>query len=195
VDVRLSAHGADAIEQVETAAHVVRQAMGPFAFSDDDSNLESVVLEQLRKAGKTVAVAESCTGGHLGDRLTDVPGASQVFLGGWLTYSNQAKQSCLGVPADLLNTHGAVSDSVAQAMAEGARQRSGADYALAITGIAGPTGATEGKPIGTVYLALASAVGTRVIHRHNPWDRLTFKHVTTQQALDLLRTTLLAEVS
>jgi len=195
VDVRLSARGPRSVHQVVAAADVVRRAIGTHLFGEDDVELESVVLHQLRSTGKTLAVAESCTGGHLCDRLTDVPGASEVFLGGWITYSNAAKRTWLGVAADLLDNHGAVSEPVAQAMAEGARLRTGADYALAITGIAGPTGATESKPVGTVFIALASAEGRRVIQRHNPWDRVTFKHATSQQALDLLRTTLLGETT
>jgi nicotinamide-nucleotide amidase len=195
VDVRLSARGPQAVDQVAAAANVVRRALGVHVFSEGDTELETVVIRRLRNAGKTLAVAESCTGGHLSDRLTDVPGASEVFLRGWITYSNAAKRSCLGVPGDLLNAHGAVSETVAKAMAEGARQRAGADYALAITGIAGPTGATEGKPVGTVFVALAKAEGTSVIRRHNRWDRATFKHVTAQQALDLLRVELRAETA
>lgn len=190
VDVRLSARGPHAVEQVAQAASIVHGAVGAYVFSEDVSELEAVVLRRLRAAGATLAVVESCTGGHLGDRLTDVPGASEAFLGGWITYSDKAKQAWLGVSTDLLNLHGAVSEPVAQAMAEGARQHTGASYALAITGIAGPGGGTEEKPVGTVFIALASAERTRVIRRHNPWDRATFKQVTSQQALDLLRTAL-----
>lgn len=190
VDVRLSARGPQANAQVRETAAIVRRAVGAFVFSEDVTDLEAVVLHRLKAAGQTLVVAESCTGGHLGDRLTDVPGASEVFLGGWIPYSNRAKESWLGVSADLLRAHGAVSLPVAQAMAEGARQHTGASYALAITGIAGPGGGSPDKPVGTVFIALASATGTRVIERHNPWDRLTFKQVTAQQALDLLRTAL-----
>jgi nicotinamide-nucleotide amidase len=193
VDVRLSARGAGAGAVVAEAVDVVRREVGLCLYAEGEEELESVVIDLLRRGGRTVAVAESCTGGHLADRLTDVPGASECFFGGWVTYSNAAKVRDLGVAEALLLEHGAVSEMVARAMAEGARLRSGADYALAVTGIAGPGGGSEAKPVGTVYMALAKEGETQVVRRHNPWDRRTFKQATSQQALDLLRLALLGE--
>jgi nicotinamide-nucleotide amidase len=118
------------------------------------------VLGRLRARGETLAVAESCTGGGLGAALTAVPGASDVFLGGVIAYANGIKESLLGVPADLLDRWGAVSDPVAQAMAEGVRQRTGSTWALAVTGIAGPGGASPDKPVGLVHLGVAGPHGT-----------------------------------
>jgi nicotinamide-nucleotide amidase len=134
-----------------------------------------------------LALAESCTGGYIANRITNVPGASQIFLGGLVTYSNEAKMTFLNVRAETLAVHGAVSEATAREMAEGARQRTGASYALAVTGIAGPGGGTPEKPVGTVFIALASPDGIEAHQRLNDYDRETFKYVTSQQALDLLR--------
>ena len=136
-------------------------------------------------------MAESCTGGYLANRITNVPGASAVLLAGLVTYSNHAKQKFLGVRAAALAEHGAVSEPVAREMAEGARRVTGADHALAVTGIAGPTGGTPNRPVGTVFIALASDRHTFVLNPMNRYDRETFKHVTSQQALELLRRTLI----
>jgi nicotinamide-nucleotide amidase len=121
--------------------------------------LASVVLDQLRRRGQTLAVAESCTGGGLGAALAAVPGASDVLLGGVIAYANSVKEGLLGVPAALLEAHGAVSDPVAHAMAEGARRATGADWALAITGVAGPGGGSPEKPVGLVHIAVAGPAG------------------------------------
>ena len=170
----------------ETEA-AIRTVLGDWIYSDGDS-LESAVVRLLREKRLTVAMAESCTGGSLAGRITNVPGASEVFLAGYVTYANQAKENTLGVPASLLAAHGAVSEPVAVAMAEGARRISGAQYALSTTGIAGPGGGTESKPAGTVYLGLASAGHPTVVRRcYFPLDRATFKHMATSAALDLLR--------
>jgi len=149
--------------------------------------LEADVLRQLAQRKQTLALAESCTGGCLAHRLTNVPGASAVFLGGVVAYHNAAKQRFLGVRAKTLATHGAVSEAVAREMAEGARKKFGADFALGITGIAGPGGGTKAKPVGTVFLALAGAFGTVVERRLNAYGRTKFKAVTARQALVLLR--------
>ena len=119
--------------------------------------------------------------------MTNVPGASEVLLAGLVTYSNAAKQQLLGVPTELISTHGAVSEPVARAMAQGVRRLTGADLGIAVTGIAGPGGGTAAKPVGTVFLSLADAGEVAVLLRQNRWDRETFKRVTSQQALDLVR--------
>jgi nicotinamide-nucleotide amidase len=140
----------------------------------------------------TLAVAESCTGGYLAHRITNVPGASTVFLGGCVTYSNEAKTAMLGVDAGLITTHGAVSKQVAQAMAEGMRANSNCGFALATTGIAGPTGGSSEKPLGTVFIALAARDRpVSVQKRFFPDDRPTFKELTTQAALEMLRSRLI----
>ncbi len=157
--VRLRAEGrpadrADA--ELDDTARAVRAALQPYIFGEGDTSLPAALLAALRSRGQTLAVAESCTGGLLGKLLTDVPGSSEVFLGGWITYANQAKTRELGVPADLIARHGAVSEPVARAMAAAALARSNADHALAITGIAGPGGGREHKPVGTVFIAHAA---------------------------------------
>lgn len=149
--------------------------------------LEADVLRRLAGRKQTLALAESCTGGCLAHRLTNVPGASAVFLGGVVVYSNTAKQKFLGVRAKTLATHGAVSEAVAREMAEGARKKFGADFALGITGIAGPGGGTKAKPTGTVFMALAGPFGTTVERRVNAYERTKFKEITARQALVLFR--------
>ena len=149
--------------------------------------LETIIVRLLTEQKLTLALAESCTGGGLAHRVTNVPGASAVFLGGIVAYSNAAKQRFLGVRAETLARHGAVSEPVARAMAEGAREKFGADFALAVTGIAGPAGGTKAKPVGTVFIALAGAPGTVVERKFNPYGRERFKDLTAQQALEILR--------
>jgi nicotinamide-nucleotide amidase len=156
-----------------------------------DLGLETQVLRLLAERKQTLALAESCTGGCLAQRLTNVPGASAVFLGGVVAYSNAAKQKFLGVRSKTLAAHGAVSAAVAREMAEGARKEFDADFALAITGIAGPTGGTRVKPVGTVFVALAGALGIIVERRLNVCGRRKFKEVTARQALALLHSRLL----
>lgn len=150
------------------------------------SALEALVVRLLTERKQTLALAESCTGGCLADRITNVPGASAVLLGGVVAYSNAAKQKFLGVRAKTLAAHGAVSNAVARAMAEGARKKFVADFALGITGIAGPAGGTKPKPVGTVFIALAGPWGTIVEHKLNAYGRRRFKQVTARQALRLL---------
>jgi nicotinamide-nucleotide amidase len=191
VDVRLTAQGEAAADLVREAATRVRNELGFDVFAEGDEELEAVVVRLLIEREQTLAVAESCTGGCLSHRVTNVPGASAVFLAGWVTYSNEAKQKFLGVQAETLAQHGAVSEAVAREMAEGARRENRTTYALAVTGIAGPSGGTPAKPVGTVFLALAGPMPTLVEKNFNPLDRETFKQVTAQQALDLLRRHLL----
>ncbi len=187
VDVRLVAHGDGADKMLDGAESIVQEHVGDFIYGRGDDQLEEVIVRELTKRGLTLVVAESCTGGFLAHRITNISGASAVFLAGHCTYSNEAKQETLGVKPETLAGHGAVSEAVACEMAEGARAKHGADFALATTGIAGPTGGTEEKPVGTVFIALAGPNGTEVINPCNPCDRETFKYVATQQALDLLR--------
>ncbi len=191
VDVRLVAHGANARKTVADAEAIVRQQLGKYIFGVDDDQLNAVVVKLLTERKQTLTLAESCTGGYVANRITDVPGASAVFLVGLVTYSNEAKQNLLGVRAETLAQHGAVSEPTVREMAEGARKRLGADYAIAITGIAGPSGGTPEKPVGTVFIALATPKHTFVINPINRLDRPTFKQVTCQQALELLRRNLL----
>jgi nicotinamide-nucleotide amidase len=176
------------LESVLKGAEIVRARLSEHIVSEDGSEMEAIVVRLLTERGATVAVAESCTGGLLANRFTNVPGASAVFLEGNVTYSNAAKTRTLGVPVELLNSVGAVSKEVAQAMAEGARARAGATFALSTTGIAGPDGGTPEKPVGTVFVGLASADGPSQVEKlFFPTDRATFKQVVTEAALDLLR--------
>jgi nicotinamide-nucleotide amidase len=144
------------------------------------------IVRQLAVRKKTLALAESCTGGFIANGITNVPGASEIFPGGIIAYSNGVKEKFLGVRHETLKKHGAVSEAVAREMAEGARERFGADFAIAVTGIAGPGGGTKGKPVGTVFIALASDSGTVVVRKLNCFERGRFKKATANQALELL---------
>lgn len=169
-------------------AKLIQEKLAPYIISTNRNDLEDVVVELLTKRNETVAVAESCTGGCLANRITNVSGSSAVFLEGNVTYSNEAKIRTLSVPASLIERFGAVSEEVAAAMAEGARKRAGATYALSTTGVAGPTGGTDEKPVGTVFIGVTSAAGSTDVQKvFYPTDRLTFKQVISQRALDLLR--------
>jgi nicotinamide-nucleotide amidase len=187
VDVRLAARGANAAEIVKQGEDLVAALLGEIIYGREDETLEAVLVRQLTEQGKTVALAESCTGGITANRLTAVPGASAVFAAGLVTYSNEAKKSILGVKQKTLTAKGAVSEETAREMAEGARKTLETDYALSITGIAGPSGGSAAKPVGTVFIGLASKEGTTVQRQFNNFDRETFKYVTSQQALNLLR--------
>jgi len=164
VKLRVTARAGDAAAAAALLAPVeveLRRRTGSSCFGADGDSLASVVLAALRRRGETLAVAESCTGGGLGAALVAVPGASEVFLGGVIAYANAVKQAVLGVPAALLERHGAVSDPVAEAMAEGVRRLTGATWSLAVTGIAGPGGGTAEKPVGLVHIAVAGPDGCR----------------------------------
>jgi nicotinamide-nucleotide amidase len=187
VDVRLSARGSAGGKIVSEAEAVVQKILGAHIYGFDGEEMEAVIVRLLTERKKTLAVAESCTGGCLAHRVTDVPGASAVYPGGFVAYSNAAKQKFLGVRAGTLAAHGAVSEAVAREMAEGARSQLGADFAIAITGIAGPGGGTKDKPAGTVFIGLAGEFGTVVERKFNPYDRGTFKEITVLQALEMLR--------
>ncbi|MGV3663244.1 MAG: competence/damage-inducible protein A [Prosthecobacter sp.] len=184
VDVRL----AGSQSAVDAGAAIVRGALGDCIVSEDRRIIEEILVELLAQRGEWLATAESCTGGTIASRITDVSGSSRVFGHGWVTYANEAKQQQLGVPADLIETHGAVSEEVARAMAEGALKNSGADHALAVTGVAGPTGGTPEKPVGTVWIALATkGAETWAVKRFSPGARDRFKLLTSQAALEMLR--------
>lgn len=192
VDVRLVARGEAGGALVEAAGAMVREQLGSAVYGTGDEAIEAAVIALAAERGARLTVAESCTGGLLAHRLTNVPGASEVFWGGWIAYDNAAKQTLLGVDATVLKERGAVSEDCAAAMAEGALARAVATHAVSITGIAGPTGGTPDKPVGTVFIGLAQAGGrTEVLRRLHPYDRETFKQVTTQHALDSLRRRLL----
>ena len=162
VTLRLTAAAADRAAAEALLAPLeaeLRARTGTACFGDGDDSLASVVLAALRQRGQSLAVAESCTGGGLGAALAAVPGASDVFVGGVIAYANAVKQQLLGVPAALLREHGAVSDPVARAMAEGVQRQTGSTWALAVSGIAGPGGGSPDKPVGLVHLALAGPQG------------------------------------
>ncbi len=189
VDLRLIAAPA-ILEEVEPR---VREILGQHIVSQSGKSIEEVVVEKLQETSQTLALAESCTGGFLAHRITNVPGASEVFQAGYVTYANEVKERELHVPADLLMLVGAVSDEVARAMAEGVLREAGTDFGIGITGIAGPGGGTAEKPVGTVFIALAQKGGpTECLRALFPTDRETFKQLATQSALDLLRLRLLA---
>ena len=184
-----SAAEADAL--LADVCRTVRERLGSIVYAEGDETLEAVVGRLLSERKRTIAVAESCTGGLIAQKLTDVPGSSQYFLGGIVAYGNAAKRELLEVPAALLDRHGAVSVEVARAMAEGARRRFGADLAIATTGIAGPGGGTPEKPVGLVHVALADAARTHADHFVFPLDRLRHRTLTAQLALDWVRRSLL----
>jgi nicotinamide-nucleotide amidase len=187
VDVRLVGQGPEADRLVNTADKILRELLKESVYGVDDEDLEHGLVSALAQRKQTLAVAESCTGGLIAHRITNVPGASAVLLAGLVTYSNAAKERFLGVTPEALAAHGAVSEAVAREMAEGARRETGADYALSVTGIAGPGGGTPAKPVGTVFIGLAGPFPTIIVRNLNAFDRETFKQMTAQQALDLLR--------
>jgi nicotinamide-nucleotide amidase len=181
-------------DAIQTADAIIRDELGVSIFSDNDEALQAVVVKLLKQRKETLATAESCTGGLIANQITNVSGASEVFLAGYVTYANSVKSDVLNVDPKLIDKHGAVSEAVARAMAEGARTRAASTYGLATTGIAGPTGGSDEKPVGTVYIALASADSRTPTKKFLfPTDRETFKQLTAQVALDLLRRRLLKQ--
>jgi nicotinamide-nucleotide amidase len=183
VDVRIVGKP-KAIEQADA---IIRSTLGSSIFSAEDETLEEVVVKLLAKRNQTLAVAESCTGGLLANRITNVPGASAVFLAGYVCYANQAKIDMLNIDPQLIDKHGAVSEQIASTLAEHARGCGRSDYALATTGVAGPGGGSPETPVGTVYIALAASDETIAKKLFFPTDRETFKQIATQAALELLR--------
>ena len=177
---------------VKAASELIERELGDYIVTTEDKELEDIVVELLTMKKATLAIAESCTGGLLASRITDVPGSSLVFIEGNVTYSNEAKTRTLSVSPELLSTVGAVSEEVARAMAGGALKRSGATYALSTTGIAGPGGGTDLKPVGTVFIGLASRGGATLVEKEFfPTDRPSFKRICTQHALEMIRRKLL----
>jgi len=190
ITLEVVATSSDRSQAAEMAAREeasLRGALGKLVYGVEDQTLAEVVGERLSQAGKTLAVAESCTGGLLAKLITDVPGSSRYFLCGWVAYSNEAKSRQLGVLPALLETHGAVSEQVAVAMAQGARYKAGADFAVGITGIAGPEGGTEHTPVGFVYIAVSSRDSTDISRHRFPHDRSSVRLRAAQTALNLLR--------
>jgi nicotinamide-nucleotide amidase len=169
----------------------IRERLGPLVYGEGAETLPAVVGGLLREHGRTIAVAESCTGGLVAERITEVPGASDYFAGGVVAYANAAKTALLGVPEAMLAEHGAVSEPVARAMAEGARTRFAADFGVATTGISGPGGGSPEKPLGLVHVALARKGGTHSDHFVFPLDRSRHRLLTAQIALDWVRRALL----
>ena len=190
VDLRVTAWGLreeDAERRLAAAIATLQDRAGDHRYGDDGTDLAAVVLERLRARRARLVVAESCTGGLLGARITAVPGASDVFIGGVVAYDNVVKSGTLDVPPELLERHGAVSEQVVNAMAHGVQRQFAVDAALAITGIAGPTGGTADKPVGTVWMAARLGSEARALKRIFPGDRGDIRARAAQGALDLLR--------
>jgi len=183
VDVRIIGES----DVVSRADAIIRKALGFSIFSANDETLEEVIVTLLAGRKETLAIAESCTGGLLANRITNVSGASAVFRAGYICYANEAKSDMLDVDPELIEKHGAVSEPIARAMAQRARIRARSTYALATTGIAGPSGGSPEKPVGTVYIAVATPTEIVVKKLFFPNDRKTFKQIAAQAAFDLLR--------
>jgi nicotinamide-nucleotide amidase len=178
---------AEAEEKLRIAVEEVSLRLNKYIFSFGEETMEEIVGKLLKEKKLTIAIAESCTGGLIASRLTDVSGSSDYLERGVVTYSNAAKISLLGVPAEIIEKHGAVSEETARLMAEGVRKLAGTDLGLASTGIAGPAGGSAEKPVGTVYLALSDKAGTTCRHYVYKWDRKRNKLIFSQAALLLLK--------
>ncbi len=197
VDLRVTARGleaADAAARLDAAVEQIRAAVGIQAYATDGVSMASVVLDLCAASGDTIAVAESCTGGLLAARLTEVPGSSRVVLGGVIAYANSVKEQELGVAAEDIEEHGAVSETVAVQMARGVRGMTGASIGVGITGVAGPDGGTPEKPVGTVWIALDVRGETKALRTVYIGDRAEIRHRATQGAMDMIRRALLATV-
>ncbi|MHB9099887.1 MAG: nicotinamide-nucleotide amidohydrolase family protein, partial [Syntrophales bacterium] len=190
-----TASAAEAGEKLREAGARVEARLGKHIFARGDETLEKIVAGLLTEKHLTLAVAESCTGGLITDRLTDVPGSSTFLERGVVTYSNGAKTALLGVPEAVIGEHGAVSAETARLMAEGVRRLAGTDLGIAVTGIAGPSGGTEEKPVGTAYIALADGGTTFCRHYAFRWERRRNKVAASQAALLMLRRHLLGEAA
>jgi nicotinamide-nucleotide amidase len=182
---------AEAESRVEELAEKIEDELGDAIFSRKGETIEQIISYLLQMRSMTLAVAESCTGGLLAERITSLGGSSRYFIGGAVVYSNELKTQFANVPKALIDQHGAVSREVAAAMAEGIRKRCLSSYGVGITGVAGPSGGTESKPVGLVYVALAGEEGTQVVERNFPGDRKHIRQFATQQALEMIRRALL----
>ena len=187
VDIRFTAEGFNADSLIRQSAEITYEDIGALIYGEGEVSLEASLIEACKKSDLKLALAESCTGGGIAHRITNVPGASEVLYSSVVSYANEAKTRFLGVPASLIEARGAVSEPVARAMVAGALKESGADLALAVTGVAGPSGGTQEKPVGTVYIAVADKSEVHVVKKLNPYDRETFKFVTANQSLEMLR--------
>ena len=190
VDLRVTAWGLEPTDAEARLAAVVerlRAAVAEHGYGEDDADLAAVLLEALRQGRHRLAVAESCTGGMLGERITNIPGASDTFIGGVVAYADVIKTAALKVPLETLEAYGAVSEATVRAMAEGAQRLFSADCTIAVTGIAGPGGGTPEKPVGTVWLAARVHTSTRALVRVLPGDRAEVRRRAAQAGLDLLR--------
>jgi nicotinamide-nucleotide amidase len=186
--LRTQAQSSEAADQrLDSLVGKIEDELGDCVYSDNGDSLEQIVSYYLQMRNATLAVAESCTGGLVAERLTSVSGSSRYFLGGAVVYSNALKTEMADVPEDLIDVYGAVSEQVARALAEGIRKRCGSTLGLGITGVAGPTGGTAEKPVGLVFHALASENGTEVVKRNFPGDRARVRWFASQQALDMVR--------
>ena len=183
VDLRLIGSASS----IEAASKIALNTFPRECFSKQGESLEEVVVKLLLRQGKKLSIAESCTGGLIASRVTNVPGASEVFTHGFVTYSNKSKQQLLKVSGETLEQHGAVSEEVACEMARGALNEAQTNVAVAVTGIAGPGGGSEDKPVGTVWIGVATATGCKAVKKFNPYQRDVFKQATSQEALNLIR--------
>jgi nicotinamide-nucleotide amidase len=182
---------AEADTRVEELAEKIEDELGDAIFSRKGETIEQIISYLLQMRGMTLATAESCTGGLLAERITSISGSSRYFLGGAVVYSNELKTQFANVPKALIDRHGAVSREVAASMAEGIRKRCLSSYGVGITGVAGPSGGTEQKPVGLVYIALAGDEGTQVVERNFPGDRQRIRQFSSLQALEMIRRALL----
>jgi nicotinamide-nucleotide amidase len=195
VDLRLTAKAPSSEAARELIAPVeaaILDALGGHVFGFNNDTLEGVILNELRTRGETLVTAESCTGGGVGQRLTRTPGASDVYMGGVVTYTNGLKETLLGVSLDTLSLHGAVSEETAREMAAGARTRLGGTWSIAVTGIAGPGGGSEDKPVGLVYLATEGPLGVRITRNEFPGSRELVRERSIQWVLTQLRSHILS---
>lgn len=188
VTITVQADSANLADKLlEAISSKLKVRLRDYIFGCDDEVIEDLVGRVLKQRGLTITLAESCTGGLIAARLTDLPGSSEYFKGGVVAYSNELKEIFLGVPPDILKIHGAVSRETASAMAEGIRNRTSSDIGLAVTGIAGPGGDTSDKPIGLVYIALSAASGVLCSQHIFPGNRLSVRQGTSNVALNTVR--------
>lgn len=197
IEIHLSAQSKsenEADEILEELAASIAEKLGIAVFSTNGENMEEIIGNLLKTNGKTLSLAESCTGGLVGERITEVSGSSEYFIEGVIAYANDAKIRTLSVPKELIENHGAVSAPVAEAMAKGMRERTKTDYAVSVTGIAGPTGGTEEKPVGTVFIGYADETQTKSFKILLPGDRYLVRWRASQAALDYLRRQILKKL-